>query len=94
MILAIYTFFLVWSLGGLSWLHTQLACANLTTNQHLKTAGPNPFNQGLFRNLAHFYCGPLPVSWINRRGYAPSPAEPGTAPDQENSRGFDEDPLV
>jgi hypothetical protein len=42
----------------LACLHTKFITRNLTTNERLTAANPNPFDDGCFRNWLHIWCHP------------------------------------
>eukprot|EP01116_Phalansterium_solitarium_P015782 TRINITY_DN3520_c0_g1_i1.p1 TRINITY_DN3520_c0_g1~~TRINITY_DN3520_c0_g1_i1.p1 ORF type:complete len:348 (-),score=59.52 TRINITY_DN3520_c0_g1_i1:361-1404(-) len=90
-LLLLYTFFIVWTVGGLMCYHWYLALIGQTTNQQIKRTGliGNPFSRGLLTNCAYQCCFPWTplISWRS----AVSVSLPAAA---DLERGDERDALV
>nr|CAG8544617.1 3296_t:CDS:10 [Entrophospora candida] len=71
-----YSFFLMWSVGGLTCYHTYLISKNLTTHEQIRApaarrnGAKNPFSyKNTFVNCLWVLCRPLTRSSVNRRAY-------------------------
>ncbi|KAK4004344.1 palmitoyltransferase ZDHHC18-B isoform X1 [Daphnia magna] len=77
-LVAIVCFFSVWSVLGLAGFHTYLTTSNQTTNEDIKGSFTgkrgqekvNPYSKGgVCANCLFILCGPMPPSFIDRRGF-------------------------
>jgi len=77
-LVAIICFFSVWSVLGLAGFHTYLTTSNQTTNEDIKGSFSgkrgqekvNPYSKGgVCANCLFILCGPMPPSFIDRRGF-------------------------
>jgi len=78
LLVAVICFFSVWSVLGLAGFHTYLTTSNQTTNEDIKGSFTgkrgqekvNPYSKGsVCANCIFILCGPLPPSYIDRRGF-------------------------
>eukprot|EP00026_Physarum_polycephalum_P002515 Phypoly_transcript_02522.p1 GENE.Phypoly_transcript_02522~~Phypoly_transcript_02522.p1 ORF type:complete len:551 (+),score=76.14 Phypoly_transcript_02522:1080-2732(+) len=78
LVLVVFCFISVWSVGGLSSFHFYLTSTNLTTNEEIKrgTAENNLFNRGKWLNFARVYCAPTYTSYVNFREPMPEQMVP------------------
>lgn len=69
LVLIIFCFVSVWSVGGLSSYHFYLTSLNITTNEEFKRSRKDRsvFNRGKWLNFARVYCAPTYVSYHNFR---------------------------
>jgi len=66
-ILVLYSFLIVWSVGGLMCFHSYLIACGQTTNEEVKIAfrsSRNPHNMGAPKNCVHLLCSPCYPSFI------------------------------
>lgn len=77
-VVAVICFFSVWSVLGLAGFHTYLTTSNQTTNEDIKGSFTgkrgqekvNPYSKGgVCANCIFILCGPMPPSFIDRRGF-------------------------
>ncbi|KAF0458959.1 zf-DHHC-domain-containing protein [Gigaspora margarita] len=75
-VLAVLSFFLMWSVGGLTMYHMYLISKNLTTHEQIRIPIPrrndtrNPFDyRNISRNCMWVLCRPLTKSSVSRRAY-------------------------
>jgi len=67
-IIGVYTFFIFWSLAGLSSYHCFLTCVGKTTNEEIKTGNDESlYSHGKFMNCFRVYCSPSYASYFNFR---------------------------
>ncbi|GAA0138442.1 protein modifying enzyme [Lithospermum erythrorhizon] len=69
-VLIIYTFLLVWFVGGLTIFHLYLISTNQSTYENFRyryDQRMNPYNKGIFRNFLDVFCTSIPPSKNNFR---------------------------
>jgi len=77
LVLMIYCFFLIWSVGGLTCYHYYLVSLGVTTNEELKGLGKKkPYTRGCLNNFLFTLCGPWTPSYLNLRKVHFDPKEP------------------
>ncbi|CAI5493326.1 unnamed protein product [Closterium sp. Naga37s-1] len=80
-VLMVYTFIMVWFVGGLTGFHSFLISRNQTTYENFRARyekKANPYNRGCLHNWRSVLCSPIPPSRHNFRADAPEP--PPTVP--------------
>jgi len=76
--IALLTFFLLWSVGGLACYHAYLIYHGITTNEDLKgaTKRPRPYDRGFKGNCLFTLCGPCHPSYLDLSKVYYNPDEP------------------
>ncbi|CAI7874472.1 unnamed protein product, partial [Closterium sp. NIES-54] len=75
-VLMVYTFIMVWFVGGLTGFHSFLISRNQTTYENFRARyekKANPYNLGCLSNWRSVLCSPIPPSRHNFRADAPEP---------------------
>ncbi|CAI7732818.1 unnamed protein product [Closterium sp. NIES-53] len=78
-ILMVYTFIVVWFVGGLTAFHTFLSATNQTTYENFRMRYKrknNPYDLGIPRNFREILCSPIPPSQIDFQAESPQPVKP------------------
>ncbi|CAI5458860.1 unnamed protein product [Closterium sp. Yama58-4] len=93
-VLMVYTFIMVWFVGGLTGFHSFLISRNQTTYENFRARyekKANPYNRGCLRNWRSVLCSPIPPSRHNFRADAPEPppaVPPVTDPASSSNRAL------